>query len=77
MTRAFSLRFGSSRPTAARYSVTSRTFAANSFARSAYFRGTFSAIHEVGLGLFSPKLYVRLVPASIVDDGFAIRISWV
>jgi hypothetical protein len=47
------------------------------FARSAYFRGTFCAIHEVGLGLFSPRVYVRLLSTTLSDSGFALRISWV
>jgi hypothetical protein len=47
------------------------------FARSPYFRGTFCAIHEVGLGLFSSKLYVRIVPTTVSGDGFSLRISWV
>ena len=47
------------------------------FASSAYFRGTFCAIHEVGLGLFCTKMYTRVVPKTLVDDGFTIRMSWV
>jgi hypothetical protein len=47
------------------------------FARSPYFRGTFCAIHEVALGLFSRQFYARLLTATFADDGFAIRLSWV
>ena len=47
------------------------------FARSAYFRGSLMAIHESALGLFATKLYARILPRSVADTTFAIRLAWV
>lgn len=42
-----------------------------------YFRSAFCGVNQAGLNLFAAKSYVRIIPASISDNGFSIRIQWV
>jgi hypothetical protein len=47
------------------------------FAPSPYFRGSLTALHENALHLFSSKVYVRVVPASVAPTKLELRVAWV
>jgi len=46
-------------------------------AEFSYFRSAFCGVNQAGMSLFTARSYVRIVPGSCSDTGFAIRVQWV
>jgi len=42
-----------------------------------YFRSAFCGVNQAGMHLFAARSYVRIIPGSVTDSSFAIRVQWV